>query len=461
VRLDELLAGVDVRDRRGGNPEIAAVTHDSRAVRPGALYCCVPGATADGHDFADDAVAAGAAALLVERLLPVDAPQALVDSVRAAMAPAAAAFYGHPSRSLAVIGVTGTNGKTTTTFLVQAVLEADGRATTVLGTLGGTRTTPEAPELQAALAAARDDGAAAVAMEVSSHALVQHRVDAVDFAVAAFTNLSQDHLDYHGDMAAYYAAKALLFEAGRARVAVVDADDEWGRRLLDDAGVPVRAYSLADAGDLETGADGSTFTWQGHPVRLRLGGRFNVSNALCAAVIADELGVAPDVVAHGLSSLQSVPGRFERVDAGQPFSVVVDYAHTPDGLAALLGAAREGLDDDGRVLLVFGCGGDRDRGKRPLMGAVAVNAADVAVLTSDNPRSEDPLAIIDEVRMGASSADNLVVEPDRAAAIALALDQARPGDIVVIAGKGHETGQTIGTTTLPFDDRDVARGLLS
>jgi UDP-N-acetylmuramoyl-L-alanyl-D-glutamate--2,6-diaminopimelate ligase len=284
----------------------------------------------------------------------------------------------------------------------------------------------------------------------------------MDFAVAAFTNLSQDHLDYHGDMASYFEAKALLFEPGRARVGVVNADDEWGRRLLQRAGMPMRPFSLDDAADLRVGPSGSTFKWKGEPVHLRLGGRFNVSNALCAAAIADELGVAPALVAQGISALTDVPGRFERVEAGQPFTVIVDYAHTPDGLAALLAAARETVEaDGGRVLLVFGCGGDRDRGKRPLMGAVAVSAADVAILTSDNPRSEDPMAIIDEVLTGAPGATTLTVEPDRAAAIALALDQAKPGDIVVIAGKGHETGQTIGTTTLPFDDRDVAKGLLS
>ena len=461
MRLDELLAGVDVRERRGGNPEIAAVTHDSRHVRPGTLFCCLPGSRADGHDFAPAAVAAGAAALLCERALdvPGGVAQAVVASARTAMAPVSAAFFGHPSSSLAVVGVTGTNGKTTTTHMVRAVLEADGRPTSVLGTLSGARTTPEAPELQAALAEARDAGQQAVAMEVSSHGLASHRVDAVDFAVAAFTNLSQDHLDFHGDMASYFEAKALLFERGRARVGVVNADDEWGRRLLERAAIPMVPFSMDDAEGLSVGPAGSRFAWRGSPVALALGGRFNVSNALCAAAICAELGVAPDVVAAGLSSLASVPGRFERVDAGQDFAVVVDYAHTPDGLAALLAAARE--MSEGRVIVVFGCGGDRDRGKRPLMGAVAASSADVAVLTSDNPRSEDPAAIIDEVRSGASAAANLVVEPDRAAAIKLAVAQARRGDVVVIAGKGHETGQVVGDVTLPFDDRVVAREALA
>ena len=459
MRLDQLLAGVDVRERRGGDPDIAYVTHDSTDAGPNSLFCCLPGTRADGHDFADAAVSSGAVALLVERPLPIDVAQVVVDSARAAMAVAAAAVVGHPSRSLSVVGVTGTNGKTTTTHLLQAVLEAGGIATRVIGTLSGTRTTPESPELQRTLRAMADEGAGAVAMEVSSHALVQHRVDSVDFAVTAFTNLSQDHLDFHGDMESYFSAKAMLFEAGRARIGVVNTDDPWGARLVALAGVPVKAYSLAEAEDLRMTAEGSAFRWRRHDVQLRLGGRFNVSNALCAAAVAEELGVDPAAVAAGLSAVESVPGRFERVDAGQQFSVVVDYAHTPDGLAALLSAARE-MAESNRVLLVFGCGGDRDRGKRPVMGAVAARGADVAVLTSDNPRSEDPLAIIDEVLAGASSS-GLVVEPDRAAAIALAVGKAQPGDVVVIAGKGHETGQTIGTTTLPFDDREVARAAVA
>ena len=460
MRLDQLLAGVDVRERRGGDPDIAYVTHDSTDAGPNSLYCCLPGSRVDGHDFADAAVSSGAVALLVERVLPIDVAQAVVDSARAAMAPVAAAVVGHPSHLLSVVGITGTNGKTTTAYLVQAALAAGGVPTRVIGTLSGARTTPESPELQRLLRSVADEGASAVAMEVSSHALVQHRVDSVEFAVAAFTNLSQDHLDYHGDMESYFSAKAMLFESGRARMGVVNVDDRWGARLAEIAAVPVKPYSLADAEELRITAEGSTFRWRGEEVRLRLGGRFNVSNALCAASIAEELGVDAAAAAAGLSNVESVPGRFERVDAGQPFSVIVDYAHTPDGLSALLGAAREMAGASGRVLLVFGCGGDRDRGKRPVMGLVAAEGADVAVLTSDNPRSEDPLAIIDEVLAGAPSS-GLVVEPDRAAAIALAVGKAQPGDVVVIAGKGHETGQTTGTTTVPFDDRDVARAAVA
>jgi UDP-N-acetylmuramoyl-L-alanyl-D-glutamate--2,6-diaminopimelate ligase len=464
VRLHEVLAGVDVVEREGSaDPDVVAVTHDSRSVLPGTLFCCLPGTHVDGHDFAAAAERSGAVGLLVERFVPDvgDAPQVRVASVRPAMAIAAANLFGHPSRSLRVVGVTGTNGKTTTTYLLDAIFEAHGWPSGVIGTLGGVRTTPEAPELQALLAGSRDKGRRAVAMEVSSHALAQHRVDAVHFAVAAFTNLSQDHLDFHGDMDAYFEAKARLFESGRAEVGVINADDPYGRRLLDVAGIRTRPYSLADAAGLELDRLGSRFTWQGQPVSLRLGGRFNVANALCAAACAAELGIPAADVAAGLSSVARVPGRFEAVDAGQPFALVVDYAHTPEGLEQVLGAARELVGDGGHVIVVFGAGGERDRGKRPLMGAAATRLADVAVLTSDNPRSEDPMAIIEQVRSGAVAGAELIIEPDRAAAIALAVERARQGDVVVVAGKGHETGQVIGEQTIPFDDREVARGFVT
>ena len=437
MQLASLLGGVDVLERRGdATVDVQAVTHDSRQVTPGTLFCCLPGATANGHDFAPAAVASGATALLCERLLPVDATQVRVASTRVSMAQVAAAFHGHPSEQLRLAGVTGTNGKTTVTWLLRSIFEAHGWTADVIGTLSGARTTPEATELQARLAGLRDDGVQAVAMEVSSHALVQHRVDATRFAVVGFTNLSQDHLDYHGDMEAYFAAKASLFTPAFAAVGVANADDLWGRRLLDEAPITMRPYSTADVKD----------------VHLRLGGAFNRENAACAAAMAEVLGIPADAVAVGLEAVRSVPGRFERVDAGQPFAVVVDYAHTPEALARVLDAAREQAGD-GRVLLVFGCGGDRDRGKRPAMGRVAAEHADVAILTDDNPRSEDPEAIRAAVRDGLPLAE----EPDRRAAIRRALQQAQPGDVVVIAGKGHETGQTFGTTTLPFDDREVAR----
>jgi UDP-N-acetylmuramoyl-L-alanyl-D-glutamate--2,6-diaminopimelate ligase len=446
-----------------GDVQITAITYDSRSVAPGALFCCLRGARTDGHDHAPAAVAAGAAALLVDHPVPgVAVPQVVVADTRAAMARVAAAFFGHPSRQLAVVGVTGTNGKTTVTHLLQAALSAAGTPTAVIGTLTQARTTPEAPDLQARLAALVAAGTGAVAMEVSSHALAQGRADGTWFSVAVFTNLSQDHLDYHGTMDEYFEAKAALFTPERAALAVINADDPWGRVLGERAaagGLAVRTYSLAEAEPL----DGSTFRWAGQVVRLRLPGRHNVANALAAATAARALGAEPAAVAEGLSSLATVPGRFEPVDAGQPFTVAVDYAHTPDALSGVLAAARETAGPDGRVLVVFGCGGERDRAKRPAMGEVAVRQADVAVLTSDNPRSEDPLAIIDEVRAGAEAAaargagGRLVVEPDRRTAIARALGLAREGDAVVVAGKGHERTQVAGGRAVPFDDREVAR----
>jgi len=457
VRLDRLSGDIE-GSRLGGDPatDVTFITRDSAAVRPGTLFCCLPGHRVDGHDFAPEAVASGAVALLCERPLDLDVSQVVVTDARVAMAPMAAALYEHPSRRLAVAGVTGTNGKTTTTLMLEAVLETAGRSAGVIGTLSGARTTPEADELQALMARMAAEGRQAVAMEVSSHALAQHRVDATWFSVAVFTNLSQDHLDFHGSMEEYFRAKASLFDPSRAAAAVVNADDPHGRLLLQTARIPTRPFSRADAVDLETGAAGSTFGWEGEAVTLRLGGTFNVMNALAAAAAARELGVEPGDVAAGLSSVESVPGRFEPVDAGQAFTVVVDYAHTPAGLEQALTAARQ-IAGSGRVVTVFGCGGDRDRAKRPAMGEVATRLADLAVLTTDNPRSERPEAIAEEVQAGAGRPEVLVLEPDRRAAIALAFASARPSDVVVIAGKGHETTQIIGGTELAFDDREVAR----
>jgi UDP-N-acetylmuramoyl-L-alanyl-D-glutamate--2,6-diaminopimelate ligase len=455
--LDQLLGGVEVLDVRGdpASTDVAAITHDSRAVVPGSLFCCVPGARVDGHRFAGDAVAAGAVALLDEHVVPVEVTQVVVPEARAAMAPVAAAFFGHPSRDLQVVGVTGTNGKTTTVHLLGSIFEAAGRPARVIGTLTGERTTPEAPEVQARLASFRDEGATAVAMEVSSHALALHRADAVWFSVAVFTNLSQDHLDFHETMEEYFAAKARLFDPARAGVGVVNVDDPHGRLLLESAPLPVVPYSLADAEDLRVGPTVSTFRWLGEDVRLGLGGRVNVANALAAATAAHQVGVDPRDVARGLSGAPPVPGRYEAVDVGQPFAVIVDYAHTPDGLEQLLRSVRETAQ--GRVLLVFGAGGDRDRDKRPAMGDVATRLADEAVLTSDNPRSEEPASIIDRVRAGARPTAVLHVEPDRRAAIAYALGRAGAGDVVVVAGKGHETTQQFADRVVPFDDRVAAR----
>jgi UDP-N-acetylmuramoyl-L-alanyl-D-glutamate--2,6-diaminopimelate ligase len=466
VLLDDLLAGApEIRVRRRVGPtgvRVDGISHDSRTVQPGDLFCCLRGDRVDGHDFASTAVAGGAVGLLVERELDVpDVAQVLVDDARVAMAPIAAAFHGRPSEALTVIGVTGTTGKTTTTHLLGSILEHAGVPCGVLGTLTGVHTTPEAPELQAQLAAFRAKGKQAVAMEVSSHALELHRADATRFAVAVFTNLGRDHLDFHGTTERYFAAKARLFDPAMAGAGVVDVDDPHGRRLLETAAIPVTPYSLADAENLDVGLLASTFRWRGRSVRLPLGGRFNVRNALAAATAAVAAGVAVDSVVDGLAAAPPVPGRFEPVEAGQPFAVLVDFAHTPESLASALAAAREGAGTH-RLLVVFGCGGDRDPSKRPLMGEVAARLADVAVVTSDNPRGEDPTAIISEVISGMPAAGSARTErePDRRAAIALALAEAAPGDVVLVAGKGHETTQTIGDRVVPFDDRAVARALL-
>jgi UDP-N-acetylmuramoyl-L-alanyl-D-glutamate--2,6-diaminopimelate ligase len=438
--------------------ELGRAVHDSRAVEAGDVFCCVTGAHHDGHDHAPAAVAAGAALLVCERPLGLGVPELRVRSVRAAMGPIAAALVGHPSERLEVVGITGTNGKTTVAHLLAATLEAAGRSCGVIGTLTGTRTTPEAPELQDRLATLADDGTRAVAMEVSSHALDLHRVDGTRFRVAVFTNLSRDHLDHHGDMAAYFQAKARLFEPELSDAAVCNLDDPYGRLLVDAARIPTVGYSLADAEDLELGPSGSRFRWRGADVELPLAGRFNVSNALAVATVAAELGLEPAEVARGLAGGAPVPGRFERVDVGQGFLAVVDYAHTPDGLEQLLRSARELVA--GRVIVVFGAGGDRDRSKRAPMGEVASRLADVVVLTTDNPRSEAPAAIISEVRRGMEDDVDLRVEPDRRAAIALAVAEAADGDVVVVAGKGHETTQVIGDDVRPFDDRAELRAAL-
>ena len=464
MRLDRLLGQVGVLETRGDPAavDVRAITFNTADVVPGALYCCLPGGRFDGHDFAPAAVTAGATALLCERLLPLDVVQVRVEDggARAAMAQVAAAFHDHPADALRVVGVTGTNGKTTVTHLLRAVLETNGWPTAVMGTLDGGLTTPDAPSVQRSLASYRDAGQTAVAMEVSSHALVQRRVDAIRFAVAVFTNLSQDHLDYHRTMDAYFSAKSLLFTPERSETGVVNADDPWGRRLLDSAPIDLRPFSMADAVELEMRVLGSSFWWEGRRVTLNLSGRFNVANALAAAAAARQLGIDPEVVALGLSTLRGVPGRFEMVEAGQSFKAVVDYAHTPSALEEALTAARHAAAPGGRVAVVFGCGGDRDRLKRPEMGRIAADLADLAVLTSDNPRHEDPLDIIAEVRAGVGRPDRLVVEPDRASAIALAVESARPGDVVLVAGKGHETGQRIGERTLDFDDRVVTRAAI-
>jgi UDP-N-acetylmuramoyl-L-alanyl-D-glutamate--2,6-diaminopimelate ligase len=468
VRLDGLIAeaglaaaGLLIESLGDLTAEVSSVTMDSRRVTPGCLFACVPGASADGHAFAAGAVAEGASALLCEHRLGVDAPQVVVSSVRRALGPVCHAVYGRPSDRLLVAAVTGTNGKTTTCTFLDSVFEANGWPSTTIGTLTQRRTTPEAPDLHALLADWLRNGGRAVAMEVSSHALDQHRTDAVRFAAGVFTNLTPEHLDYHGTMDSYFESKARLFEPGRVGVAVVNVTDPWGARLAERiraGGDRLVTFTPDEAEELSLSPSGSTFRWRGERVSIRVGGRFNVANALAAATCAEALGVPSDVIAAGLSNVESVAGRFQAVDAGQPFTVIVDYAHTPDGLAKVLEAARQICG--GRLLVVFGAGGDRDREKRPLMGATAAGLADLVLVTSDNPRSEDPDAIIAEVISGAPGATNVRSETDRASAIATALATAAPGDVVVIAGKGHEKGQEVGGRILPFDDVEVAEGAL-
>jgi UDP-N-acetylmuramoyl-L-alanyl-D-glutamate--2,6-diaminopimelate ligase len=471
MKLSEVMAGVGVP--AVADVEVADLAYDARAVGPGTLFFCVPGFKVDGHDFAPRAVERGAVALVVERPLALGVPEVAVPSARAAMAPAAAAFHCDPTARLDVVGVTGTNGKTTTAFLARGLLQAAGRQTGLLGTvtsvIGGeerpvVRTTPEAIELQRDFAEMVAGGDVACAMEVSSHALALHRADAIHWAAAVFTNLSRDHLDFHPTMEDYFVAKRRLFEAG-ARTAVVNVDDAYGRRLAGDLDDPVTfGIDSADAAlratDVEIALTGSRFRVGTLELRTPLPGRFNVLNVLGAVAAARALGVADDVIAEALSNAGRVPGRFEPVDAGQPFAVLVDYAHTPDSLENVLRAARELTD--GRVIVVFGAGGDRDRGKRPLMGRAARALADRVVVTSDNPRSEDPEAIIAQVLDGTGEGPDVEAIVDRREAIARAVELAGTGDAVVIAGKGHEQGQEFEDgRKVPFDDVTVAREALT
>jgi UDP-N-acetylmuramoyl-L-alanyl-D-glutamate--2,6-diaminopimelate ligase len=454
---------------------VAALAYDARAVSPGSVFFCVRGSRADGHRYAPDALANGAVALVVDHPLNMGLPEVLVDDVRAAMAPAAARFNGDPTAALAVVGITGTNGKTTTTYLTRALLQAAGRRTGMLGTvtswIGGVeqpvvRTTPEAIDLQRSFRAmieARppDDS---VVMEVSSHALSLGRADAVHWDVAAFTNLTQDHLDFHTDMEDYFRAKRRLFEVASEQDAtlVVCIDDPYGARLAADfpeaitIGISAEA-AMVRAVDLEPGPASTAFTVDGVRLRAPLPGRFNVLNALVALAAARALGVDDATIAGALPRAGGVPGRFEPVDEGQEFAVIVDYAHKPDALDNVLRTARELASR--RLIVVVGAGGDRDRGKRPLMGAAAARHADAVIITSDNPRDEDPAAIMRAISDGAGAEATLIA--DRREAIDFAIGLAGSGDVVVIAGKGHETYQEIaGGVKLPFDDRGVAREVL-
>jgi UDP-N-acetylmuramoyl-L-alanyl-D-glutamate--2,6-diaminopimelate ligase len=473
MRLDELMRRLDDAVLLHGDPAtlVSAVELDSRLAEPESIFCCVVGSSDDGHRHAAEAVRRGAVALVTEHdvELPMGFAPAEVrvapGAARRACALLAAELAGNPAEQLTLVGVTGTNGKTTVVTILSAILEHAGIATTVIGTLTGARTTPPAPELHRVLAQAAQLAAGlgrpgAVAMEVSSHALDQDRVAGLRFAVAVFTNLSHDHLDYHRTLSDYFEAKARLFGEQSAEVAVIWSEDAEGRILLERRVGPVVAVGWDAAEALEVGPHGSRYRWRGAEIELPLLGRFNVTNALLASEAAVVLGVDPSVVAEALSSLEAVPGRMERVPggAGDPL-VLVDYAHTPDALEAALRTAR-GLARGGKLVVVFGCGGDRDQDKRPLMGRVASELADVAVVTTDNPRHEVPRDIADAILAGASGPARVLAISSRDLAIRAAIEEAGPGDVVLIAGKGHEATQVFADSSEPFDDRAVAASLL-
>jgi UDP-N-acetylmuramoyl-L-alanyl-D-glutamate--2,6-diaminopimelate ligase len=472
MRLHEVMTGVPAPAR---DLEVSGLAYDDRDVTTGTLFFCVRGFARDGHDFAALAVERGAVALVVERPLGLGVPEVEVPDVRVAMAPAAARFYRDPTATLAVAGVTGTNGKTTTAFLMRSLLQAAGRQTGLLGTVksvvggvehGVERTTPEAIDVQRTFRTMLDEGDIACAMEVSSHALELHRSDAIHFAVAVFTNLTQDHLDFHPTMEDYFSAKRRLFRDLRPAQSVINIDDPYGRRLAADLHEPITVALEREAAyratDVQLGLTGSQFTVQtpdGQTIGLRspLRGQFNVYNVLCAFAAVRAMEVPAHLAAAAIARADQVPGRLEPVEEGQDFAVLVDYAHTPDSLENVLVAARALTDN--RLHVVFGCGGDRDRSKRPMMGAIASRLADRVIVTSDNPRSEDPEAIVEEILAGAGP--EVEHEVERREAIAVAIAGAGAGDVVVIAGKGHEQGQEFAEgRKLPFDDVTVAREAL-
>jgi UDP-N-acetylmuramoyl-L-alanyl-D-glutamate--2,6-diaminopimelate ligase len=462
VRLADLAGVVGGRVVGDGDLRVRGIRTDSREVRPGDLFVCVPGHTVDGHDFAAGAVARGAVALVAERPAATEVETIIVDSVRAVVGPLAAAFFDHPSRDLTVVGVTGTNGKTTVAHLVAAAAGGGGHTAVALGSLSGVRTTPEAVELQRNLDRARDEGVGVVAVEVSSHALDQGRVAGTRFAVSVFTNLSPEHLDYHRTMDDYEAAKARLFDPSLSQAAVVNVDDPAGRRLASRLVIPCVEVSPSAATGVTFTSGSTSLDWRGGSLEVPLGGSFMVADVLLAAEAAVLCGVGEDAVRAGLRTVDPVPGRFEVVAGGSDGAlVIVDYAHTPDALATTLDSARSLTP--GRLTVVFGCGGDRDSGKRPVMGAIAAARADRVVVTSDNPRSEDPAAIATAIVGGIDHdrRSHVEIELDRRRAIFIALDGAEVGDVVVVAGKGHETTQDIGGVVTPFDDRAVVASLLA
>lgn len=485
MELRELVEGISYTGKGALDVDITGIQYDSRQVTPGDLFCAIPGFRTDGHLYCEDAARLGARAFLVERAdaVPVGYPAVVVEASRPAMAQVANVFYGRPSERLWMVGVTGTNGKTTVTHLVRALLEANDVPCGLTGTLhtligdesfSVIRTTPEAPDLQRILRHMADRGMRAAVMEVSSHALVLSRVDAVAYDVGVFTNLTQDHLDFHKDFAHYFAAKALLFERLTDHrkgpvAAIINADDPYAGPLIERTRVPVLTYGIGEKADIrattvQIASRGVQFMAEfpdgvRQPVEFGMPGRFNVMNALAAMAVGFLYGLSPAAMAEALARYPGVPGRMERIDEGQAFTVIVDYAHSPDGLENALKTAREFAI--GGIGVVFGAGGDRDRGKRPLMGEIAGRLADWTILTADNPRSEDPMDIIRQIEEGMRQTQGQwQVELDRARAIRQAIHRAKPGDVILIVGKGHETYQIYRDGTIHFDDREVARQIL-
>lgn len=465
-----------------GSQNVRGLAYDSRIVQTGFVFFAFPGAKADGRQFAEEALSKGGIAVVSEFPAPAGfpGPWMQVKHGRQALAKAAGNFYGHPDRRLALTGITGTNGKTTTAYVLDSIWRSAGKLTALIGTieyrlagkpLPSVNTTPESLDLYRLLIDLEHAGGTHVTMETSSHALALGRVHGVQFDSAVFTNLTRDHLDFHGTMEAYLAAKQLLFtspDAAGPRLAVVNHDDAYGRSLQFKAGTEVLWYGINTGADVRASSVSSTFdglrfelqhNGQRHQLQSSLVGEMNVYNLLAAWATAFGAGIQPEVIARGIAECSGVPGRFERVREGQPFLVVVDYAHTDDALRNTIRIARNLTNK--KVITVFGCGGDRDRSKRPLMGMAAAELSDLVVLTSDNPRSEDPLAIMNDALVGVRRFDTpLTIEPDREKAIRKAIEAAGSGDVVLLAGKGHETYQTLKEQTIPFDDREVARGVL-
>jgi UDP-N-acetylmuramoyl-L-alanyl-D-glutamate--2,6-diaminopimelate ligase len=442
---------------------ICDITNDSTQVSRDSLFCCVVGELVDGHDFAQEALNAGASALLVERELPVDCAQIVVTDTRRAMGEISSAFYDHPSQKMRVVGITGTNGKTTTAHLLGAIFRQQGLNTEVFGTLSGVRTTPESCDLQRNFWQAATAGVQAVVMEVTSHALVLQRIVGTRFDAVVFLNLSPEHLDFHKTQEQYFAAKASLFDAQYSGLGFVNRDDVHGQLLLDATDINTVSFGLDDVNELEVTASSHSYVWRKKKLDVPVGGKFNVSNSLAAATVAAGLGVDIADIVSGLSAAGTIAGRFQSISNDAPFDVIVDYAHTPDALERVLDTTREIIAPGGKIILVFGCGGDRDKAKRPQMGAIAAAQADCVIVTSDNPRSEEPMDIAHQIISGIEDADRrsaVSVELDRRSAIELALMTARTGDVVIIAGKGHELTQTIGNQVLPFNDAQIANELI-